>query len=386
MDSLTQIVLGAAVGEVVLGKKVGNKAMLWGAIAGTIPDLDVYQSLFFDSLRANELHRGFSHSILFSLIFAPILAWLVYKKEKWTLATLVTVILGFPFITIDGSTDSGVIIKVFLALVIMGLVFLILKNNYGKATATRMDWTKLMFWSLITHPLLDCHTTWGTQLLWPLPVKLAWNNIFVIDPLYTVPFLIFVVIAMFYNRQSNKRRWLNWTGIAISSLYMIWSLGAKWYTYKIFEENLASKNIVYSRLTTVPTPMNTFLWSATADGDSVLYTGLYSVFDKDKNVDFKTIETNHDLVSEYEGDGVLDRLNFLSKGWYVINNDNPDTLIYNDARFGPMYLEDKPVYGFGYKLTENAKNDLSVKEQRPEPNKEEGKELLNTLWNRIWGK
>jgi len=62
MDSLTQIVLGAAVGEVVLGKKVGNKAMLWGAIAGTIPDLDVYQSLFFDSLRANELHRGFSHS------------------------------------------------------------------------------------------------------------------------------------------------------------------------------------------------------------------------------------------------------------------------------------------------------------------------------------
>ena len=64
MDSLTQIVLGAAVGEVVLGRKVGNKAMLWGAIAGTIPDLDVYQSLFFDSLTTNELHRGFSHSIL----------------------------------------------------------------------------------------------------------------------------------------------------------------------------------------------------------------------------------------------------------------------------------------------------------------------------------
>ena len=41
MDSLTQIVLGAAVGEAVLGKKVGNRAMLWGAVAGTIPDLDV---------------------------------------------------------------------------------------------------------------------------------------------------------------------------------------------------------------------------------------------------------------------------------------------------------------------------------------------------------
>ena len=82
MDSLTQIVLGAAVGEVVLGRKVGNKAMLWGAIAGTIPDLDVYQSLLFDSLRATELHRGFSHSIVFSVLFTPIIAWLIKKKEK----------------------------------------------------------------------------------------------------------------------------------------------------------------------------------------------------------------------------------------------------------------------------------------------------------------
>ena len=50
MDSLTQIVLGAAVGEVVLGKKVGNKAMLYGAIAGTIPDLDVLTRYFMDTV------------------------------------------------------------------------------------------------------------------------------------------------------------------------------------------------------------------------------------------------------------------------------------------------------------------------------------------------
>ena len=379
MDSLTQIVLGAAVGEVVLGKKVGNKAMLWGAIAGTIPDLDVYQSLFFDSLRANELHRGFSHSILFSLLFSPLLAWLVTNKEKWTLASLITIIFGYPLITIE-----NIYIKFVLALIIGVIVFFVFDNDYGKTTATRKDWTKLMFWALITHPLLDCHTTWGTQLLWPLPVKLAWNNIFVIDPLYTVPFLVFVVIAMFYKRTSNSRRWLNWTGIAISSIYMLWSLGAKWYTYQIFEDNLASKNIQYSRLTTVPTPMNTFLWSATADGDSVLYTGLYSIFDKDKNIEFHTIDNNHDLVAKYQEDDVLKRLNFLSKGWYVINNDNPDTLVYNDARFGPMYLDNKPVYGFGYQMVEKS-GSLSVKEQRPEPSEEEGKELLQVLWDRMWG-
>ncbi len=73
MDSLTQIVLGAAVGELILGKKVGNKAILWGAIAGTIPDLDVLNRYFFDDLRANELHRGITHSILFSLVMAPLL-------------------------------------------------------------------------------------------------------------------------------------------------------------------------------------------------------------------------------------------------------------------------------------------------------------------------
>ena len=277
MDSITQIVLGAAVGEVVLGRKVGNKAMLWGAIAGTIPDLDVYQSLIFDSLKANELHRGFSHSILFSVLFAPILAWLVSHKEKWSLVVIITLILGFPLITVP-----NIELKLVLVGVIAVILYFILKNDYKPSIASQREWRKLMLWSLITHPLLDCHTTWGTQLLWPLPYKLAWNNIFVVDPLYTVPFLLFVISAMFYARESTTRKWLNYTGIILSTAYMVWSLGVKWYTYRIFEDNLEVKGIIYSRLTTVPTPANTFLWSATADGDSVLYTGLYSIFDKDK--------------------------------------------------------------------------------------------------------
>lgn len=378
MDSLTQIVLGAAVGEVVLGRKVGNKAMLWGALAGTIPDLDVYQSLIFDSLTANELHRGFSHSILFSLIFAPLLAWILVRKEKILLATLVGVILAYPALSTGNPWIIGILSATFVV-----CLFFILKNEYVQK-ATKWEWTKLFFWSLITHPLLDCHTTWGTQLLWPLPYKLAWNNIFVIDPLYTVPFLVFVIIAMFYHRQSNTRKYLNWAGLAVSSLYMIWSLGVKWYTYKVFEDNLESKGIVYSRLTTVPTPMNTFLWSATADGDTVLYSGLYSIFDKDQDVKFHAIQTNHGFVSNYSEDNVLKRLKFLSKGWYVINTDNPDTLVYNDARFGPMYLRNTPQYGFGYQLTDDH-GALQAEAQRPKPKGEMINRLLGTLWNRIWG-
>lgn len=380
MDSLTQIVLGAAVGEVVLGKKIGNKAMLWGAIAGTIPDLDVYQSLFYDKLTANELHRGFSHSILFSIIFAPLLAWLARNREKWSLVGFITLILGYPFITIGSTPTRLVLFAVWGA-----VVFFLLRNKYKDSGVTQFDWTKLMFWSLVTHPILDCHTTWGTQILWPLPYKFAWNNIFVIDPFYTLPFLVCVAAAMFYHRESKQRAKLNMLGIVMSSLYMLWSLGAKYYTYQIFEKSLHEQEISYTRLTTVPTPLNTFLWSATADADSVYYTGLYSIFDKDKNVTFKKIEQNHHLVDELQDQEVMKRMNYLSKGWYVISNQNPDTLMYNDARFGPMYLGEEPMYGFGYKMLDVDKK-LRVEEQEPDIDEETGRLMLSTLWNRIWGK
>ena len=69
MDSLTQIVLGAACGEAILGKKIGNRALLFGAIGGTIPDLDVYVGnlLYGNKIDAMLFHRGFMHSIVFPL-------------------------------------------------------------------------------------------------------------------------------------------------------------------------------------------------------------------------------------------------------------------------------------------------------------------------------
>ena len=79
MDSLTQIVLGASVAEASLGKKIGNKAIVLGAIAGTIPDLDIVLRFFVDDLSAIEMHRGFSHSLLFPFLAAPILGYLLKK-------------------------------------------------------------------------------------------------------------------------------------------------------------------------------------------------------------------------------------------------------------------------------------------------------------------
>ena len=82
MDSLTQIVLGAAVGEAVLGKKIGNRAMLWGAVAGTIPDLDVFIRYFTDPITSSEMHRGFSHSLIFAILMAPIMGWIANKIHR----------------------------------------------------------------------------------------------------------------------------------------------------------------------------------------------------------------------------------------------------------------------------------------------------------------
>jgi inner membrane protein len=79
MDSLTQIVLGAAVGEIALGKKIGNRALIWGAIGGTIPDLDVIANSFMDPIESLAFHRGITHSIFFSVFGGAVFGWLVHR-------------------------------------------------------------------------------------------------------------------------------------------------------------------------------------------------------------------------------------------------------------------------------------------------------------------
>ena len=173
MDSLTQIILGAACGEAILGKKIGNKALLFGAIGGTIPDLDVFVGnlVYGNKIDAMLFHRGFMHSIVFTVLAAFIFGWLVHKLY-----------------------------------------------NSGKRlhSTTQKDWINLFFWSLFTHPILDCFTPYGTQLFAPFSsYRVALNNIAVADPAYTLPFLICMIVLMFFRRTSSQRRlWLK-MGIGI---------------------------------------------------------------------------------------------------------------------------------------------------------------------------
>ncbi|MDH7448127.1 metal-dependent hydrolase [Aquimarina sp. 2201CG14-23] len=334
MDSLTQIVLGAAVGEAAIGKKVGNKAMLWGAIAGTIPDLDVLSKLFTDNVTANELHRGFSHSILFSVIMAPVLGWLIAK---------------------------------------------IYKNK----EANWKDWTKLMFLGLFTHPILDAFTTWGTQLFWPLNYKVSFKNIFVVDPLYTIPFLVLVIITMFYKRTNPKRRKINNLGIIISSIYMLITLGLKWYTYHKFKLSLESQNIVYKEIQTKPTPLNSLLWTTNVETEHSFMIGYYSLLDEDDHIDFSEFPKNHHLLGEMKNDPLIPRLITLSEGWYTIEKVQNKTY-FNDLRFGQLGMgADASRFVFSYELYYDANGELKAKER--ERKMEEASPMLKKLFARVLG-
>lgn len=331
MDSLTQIILGAAVGEAVLGRKVGNKAMLYGAIAGTIPDFDVLASHFTDSVSALAIHRGFTHSVVFSVVFAPILGWIVSRYEVY-------------------------------------------KNFKG--------WSWLFFWAFFTHPILDAHTTWGTQLFWPLDLRLAFQTIFVIDPIYTVPFLVFLILAMRQKRTSGKRRYYNKMGLIVSSSYLALTFLLKWLSYGEFESALKDQNITYLKLDTRPSPLNTILWSANVETEEAFLLGNYSFFDT-QPIAFEAYPKNHHLLGDLAADEKVKRMVAITEGWYTIIK-REDRIYFNDLRFGLLSLAPKSdSFVFQYEIIKDSNGEVQFVET--EKDSRDGKKLLLELWTRLKG-
>lgn len=354
MDSLTQIVLGAAVGEVVLGKKIGNKAILYGAIAGTIPDLDVLARSLFDPLTANELHRGPTHSILFCLLAAPLFgAWV--KRHQQSFVAVFALLIGLVFMQ-GGRPMSTLLV---LGTITVGVVVYLLWKARNRDHATWQEWSWLFWWSLVTHPFLDCHTTWGTQLLWPLPLKVAYNNIFVVDPFYTVPFLVCVIIAMNFKRADPRRRRINMVGIWISSAYMLLTLFLKYIAFDQIRDSLLRQEIVYESISTRPTPFNSILWTANIDSGDRYHIGLHSLLDTKPEVEVVPVLKSHELLGKYTDHNDVKRLAELTENNYVIRLEG-DTIIFNDLRFGQMGdpQPDKP-FVFSYRLVPNG-DDLDI--------------------------
>ena len=336
MDSVTQALLGASVGELCLGKKVGNKAALWGAIAGTIPDLDVFVARSFDVVRELEIHRGFSHSLVFSLLLAPILGWLVSTYQK-------------------------------------------------KKRAGFFDWTKLFFWCLFTHPLLDLFTTWGTQLLWPLEHRYALQSIFVIDPIYTLPLLIAIAIILFLPKSSKNRRKINSAALLFSTAYLLLTLVNKQVINYKYKKSLQNQQVAYIEFQTRPAPFSTLMWAANVETADNFLLSYYSYFDAENSIEFYALPKNHELLYPFRNDPRVEKLIEITNGYYTIIPEGKNVLL-NDLRFGLTRGWDNASgdFVFQYRISKEPNGEVVI--EKVELAREEGKRLLSSWWERVKGK
>ena len=293
MDSLTQILLGASVGEAVLGHRVGRKAAFWGAVCGTLPDLDVFIP-FGDPVADFTYHRSFSHSLLVMALVTPLLVWLIRKVHP---------------------ADAG----------------------------HRRGWYALVYLSLATHALLDSCTIYGTQIFWPLlNTPMTWGSVFIIDPAFTLPLLLGVVAVTALRRNPRLGYRINATMLALSTLYLGWSFAAKFHAQGVAREALAAEGISYDRIVTLAAPLNTVLWRIVAMEGDRYHVGWYSLLDDGRDIAFQSHATDPRLLQGIEDHWPVTRLQWFTKGFYRVSREG-EAIVITDLRMG---LEGSYVFRF----------------------------------------
>jgi inner membrane protein len=216
MDSVTQILLGASCAAVVAPARQRRFALALGAALGTLPDLDVLPlALLDDPVARMTWHRSVSHSLLVLLPF--------------------------------------------------GVALWALMRRYGtRVREAPRAWLMAILLALGTHPLLDAHTVYGTQLWWPLPPAPAmWSTVFIIDPLYTLWLLIGVVVALLVRREALAQRALV-AGLVLSCAYLGWGWIAKALVDRQFDRALAQAGLGGAPRFSVPMPFTSFVWRGVA--------------------------------------------------------------------------------------------------------------------------
>lgn len=192
----------------------------------------------------------------------------------------------------------------------------------------------------------------------------SFKSIFVIDPVYTLPFMVLLILALMVEKEDPFRRVLNWTGIAISTLYLCFTLINKQLIDSKFEKIFKNQDIAYLRYETKPSPLNNILWTATAETEKGFYIGYYSFFDKKDSVDFQYFPKNHKLLKDIEFKEEIIKLQTISNGYYTAEADS-NGLIFNDLRFGTMAGWEKGgKFAFSYLITFNAAGEMVVEENK----------------------
>lgn len=282
MDSVSQLLLGASVSVAVMGRRVPLwQAAAVGAACGTLPDLDVFID-HGDAIRNMTLHRTESHALLWLTLASPLLAWLI-----------------------AGLFRRGV---------------------------RWQQWWLAIWLALITHPLLDLMTVYGTQLGLPLTDHpFAVGSIYIVDPLYTLPLLIGLAAA-FWRGGAGGLRW-NRAGLALSTLYLGWSMAIQGVASWQIAQSLAQQRMPDDKVLVTPTAFNTLVWrTVIIDGDR--YGEAYwSLLSPRRPLQISWHARHTALFAPLKGNWHAERVAWFSHGFYALREQAGQITI-ADLRMG----------------------------------------------------
>lgn len=221
MDSITHLFLGGAIVAAIAPARHRRAALLAGAALNTLPDLDVFPlALCDDPIVRMTWHRSATHSWL----VLPLLAWAIWA---------------------------------------------FFRSRGGRVAEAPVRWWWAIFACLMAHPLIDAFTVYGTQLFWPLPMRpIMWSSLFIIDPLFTLPWLLACGVAWFARERLLAQRALV-AGIVLGVAYVGWSLAAKTIVDRAATPALAALGLGDAPRFSVPMPLTTQRWrvvAMTSDG------------------------------------------------------------------------------------------------------------------------
>jgi inner membrane protein len=335
MDTLTHIAVGACVGEAFFEKGFGKKALFWGALAHSIPDVDFLAGFWLDTSENLLAHRGFTHSILFAALIIPALSLTADRIHRPHDIMFKKFLLFFS-------------VEVFLHLFLDGF------NNYG------IGW-----FEPFSH------------------YRFSFNTIYVADFFFSIWAGIAFLMLLILKRYDSRRRFWWKFGIFLPLLYLCYCTYNKININNDVKAILKKQNIPYTRYFTTPAPLQNWLWFVTAGNDSGYYIGYRSVFDSKKEISFQYFPRNDSLLDPVKDQEETQRLIRFSQQFYTVEKWN-DTLVFNDLRFGQVigWASPKEKFVFHYYLEPGADNRLVVQRGRFA---KWDKEVVKALFKRIRG-
>jgi inner membrane protein len=297
MDSLTHIAIGACMGDLFLGKKIGKKAMLYGAVAASLPDIDVVASLWLNPAADLLAHRGFTHSLLFALL----------------------VMAGF----------TGYF-----------------RKRHALDDISVKYWLLFLGTAIGSHLFLDAFNAYGIGLFEPFShYRISGNTIFVADPFFSLwPVVSALALLVLGKKNVQRKKWASF-GLIFCSAYLLYCGFNKFRIDDHARYALIHQGIHYNRYITTPTPFNNLLWYVIAETEDGFYTGYRSVLDKTDSVDFHYFPKNRNLLASVSASEDLHDLIRFSQGYYTVDSSGQG-LIFNDLRFGQMMGWQYPSAGF----------------------------------------